>query len=158
MGFISQETFPLPNLHSVLREFSREIHYGHGFKVLRGLPVTKHTREENVIIYAGVSSHIAPVRARQDNNFEGKPADVVLNHIKDLSLVVDKSLIGAPAYTADKQVFHTDSGDIVSLFALSTSAKGGQSKLASTWRVYNELAATRPDLIRTLSEPWVADK
>ncbi|EHL03125.1 hypothetical protein M7I_0817 [Glarea lozoyensis 74030] len=99
----------------------------------------------------------SPQRGRQDNTFDGKPADVVLNHIKDLSLVVDKSLIGAPAYTADKQVFHTDSGDVVSLFALNTSASGGQSKLASTWRVYNELAATRPDLIRTLSETWVAD-
>jgi hypothetical protein len=158
LGFISQETFPLPKLHSVLRDFSTEIHYGHGFKVLRGLPVNKHTREENIIIYAGVSSHVAPQRARQDNQFDGKPADVMLNHIKDLSLQVDKGLIGAPAYTADKQVFHTDSGDVVSLFALNTSASGGQSKLASTWRVYNELAATRPDLIQTLSETWVADK
>jgi hypothetical protein len=158
LGFISQETFPLPKLHLVLRDFSTEIHFGHGFKVLRGIQVTKFTREENIIIYAGISSHVAPQRARQDNNIDGKPADVVINHIKDLRGTFDKSLIGTPAYTAEKQVFHTDSGDIVSLFALDTSASGGQSKLASTWRVYNELAATRPDLIRTLSEPWVADK
>ena len=158
LGFISQDTFPLPRLHSALRGISHELHHGHGFKVLRGLPVSKHTREENIIIYAGVSSHIAPVRGRQDNKFEGQPADVVLNHIKDLSTTVDKDKIGAPAYTTDKQVFHTDAGDIVSLFALSTAAKGGVSRLASTWRVYNELAVTRPDLIRTLSEAWPADK
>jgi len=158
LGFISQETFPLPKLHLALREISFELHHGHGFKVLRGLPVGNHTREENIIIYAGVSSHIASVRGRQDNNFEGKPADVVLNHIKDLSTTTDKDKIGAPAYTTDKQVFHTDSGDIVSLFALSTAAEGGVSRLASTWRVYNELAKTRPDLVRTLAEPWPADK
>ena len=52
----------------------------------------------------------------------------------------------------------TDAGDIVSLFALSTAAEGGTSRLASTWRVYNELAATRPDLLETLSEPWLADR
>lgn len=142
----------------MLREISFELHHGHGFKVLRGLPVSKHNREENLIIYAGVSSHIASIRGRQDNQYEGKPADVVLNHIKDLSSTADKDKIGAPAYTTDKQVFHTDSGDIVSLFALSTAAEGGVSRLASTWRVYNELAETRPDLIRTLAEPWPADK
>ncbi|TAQ88462.1 hypothetical protein B7494_g3245 [Chlorociboria aeruginascens] len=157
LGFVTQETFPLPKLHPILRSISRELHSGHGFKVLRGLPVTKHSREENILIYAGVSSHIASQRGRQDNKHAGKPADVVLNHIKDLSATADKDRIGAPAYTTDKQVFHTDAGDIVSLFALSTAAVGGQSKLASSWRVYNELAATRPDLIRTLAEPWVAD-
>lgn len=148
----------MPTLHPVLRDISRELHLGHGFKVLRGLPVTKHSPEENIIIYAGVSSHIAPVRGRQDHKYEGKQADVVLNHIKDLSTTADGNRIGAPAYTADKQVFHTDSGDIVSLFALSTAAEGGQSKLASSWRVYNELASTRPDLIRTLAEDWVFDR
>ncbi|KIW19444.1 hypothetical protein PV08_00016 [Exophiala spinifera] len=157
LGFIDQDTFPLPTLHSALREVSFELHHGHGFKVLRGLPVSKHTREENIIIYAGVSSHSAAVRGRQDNQFEGKPADVVLNHIKDLSTTADKDKIGAPAYTTDKQVFRTDSGDIVALFALSTAAEGGVSRLASTWRVYNELAKTRPDLIRTLAEPWPAE-
>lgn len=140
-----------------MRDISRELHNGHGFKVLRGLPVKQHSREDNVIIYAGVSSHIAPARGRQDHQFEGKPADVVMNHIKNLSDTADAHRIGAPAYTTDKQVFHTDSGHIVSLFALDVAAEGGQSKLASSWQVYNELAATRPDLIKTLAEPWVVD-
>jgi len=157
LGFISERTFPLPKLHPILRDISRELHSGYGFKVIRGLPVDKYTREENFIIYAGVSSHIAPFRGRQDNQFNGEPADVVLNHIKDLSNTQEKHLIGAPAYTTDKQVFHTDAGDIVSLLCLSPAAEGGRSKVASNWRVYNELAATRPDLIKTLSEDWVAD-
>lgn len=133
------------------------MHFGHGFFVIRGLKVDEHTREENIIIYAGLSSHIASQRGRQDqfSPFDGSPADVVLTHIKDLSNLPElKGTIGSPAYTTDKQVFHTDSGDIVSLFALETALEGGASKLASTWRVYNELAAKRPDLIHTLSQPW----
>lgn len=154
LGHISPGTFPLTSLHTKLRNISKEIHRGFGFKVVRGLPVDKHTREENIIIYAGLASHIAPIRGRQDSSYDGKPADVVLNHIKDLSGVYDAHKIGAPAYTADKQVFHTDSGDIIALLCLEEAAEGGQSKVSSSWRVYNELAATRPDLIRTLAEDW----
>ena len=158
LGYISQETFPLYRVRKALREISDEVHNGRGFKVLRGLPVDQHTREENVIIYAGVSAHVAPIRGRQDHQFEGKPADVVLNHIKDMSKIVDASQIGAPAYTTEKQVFHTDAGDVIALFCLETAAKGGQSKLSSSWKVYNKLAETRPDLVRTLAEPWAAEK
>ncbi|KAK3381750.1 hypothetical protein B0H63DRAFT_511500 [Podospora didyma] len=157
LGYINQETFPLPKLHATLREISKEIHTGHGLKVIRGVPVTEHPREENIIIYAGISSHIGPIRARQDHEYNGEPADVVLAHIKDLTTNVDASSIGAPAYTAEKQVFHTDTGDVIGLFALGEAEEGGQSYLSSSWRVYNELAATRPDLIRTLAEPWAFD-
>ena len=38
------------------------------------------------------------------------------------------------------------------------AAEGGQSKLSSSWRIYNELAETRLDLIATLAEDWVAEK
>ncbi|KAI9925081.1 hypothetical protein ASPWEDRAFT_119128 [Aspergillus wentii DTO 134E9] len=155
---INQETFPLPTLHATLRGISHEIHNGHGFKVVRGIPVDKYTREQNVIIYTGVSSHVAPIRGRQDNTWQGKPADVILAHIKDLSRKVDAKHIGAPVYTAEKQVFHTDSGDVIGLFALSESAEGGESYLASAGKVYNELAETRPDLIHTLAEDWAFDE
>lgn len=151
---ISAETFPLPTLHPELRRLSHELHSGHGFFVIRGVKVDKHTREENIIIYTGISAHIAATRGRQDHKYNGKPADVVLTHIKDLSSADPDKIIGSPAYTTDKQVFHTDSGDIVSLFALETARSGGASKLTSTWRVYNEIARTRPDLIHTLTQPW----
>jgi hypothetical protein len=147
-------------LHAELRGLSYELHLGHGFFVLRGLDVDKYTREENIIIYTGISSHIGSIRGRQDAYLDGKRADVVIGHIKDVrsGLGDGKNIkIGTPAYTADKQVFHTDSGDIVSLFALSTAAEGGASRLASTWRVYNHLAAARPDLIHTLSGDWEAE-
>lgn len=158
LGQLNQETFVLPKLHDTLRAISREIHQGHGFKVVRGVPVDKYTREENIIVYAGLASHIAPVRGRQDHLWQGKPADVVISHIKDISREVDANRIGAPAYTAEKQVFHTDAGDVIALFALGEAAEGGQSYLSSSWHVYNELAATRPDLIRTLAEPWASDE
>jgi hypothetical protein len=157
LGFINQSTFPLSNLHTTLRAISREIHQTFGFKVIRGIPVDSYTREETFVIYAGLASHIASTRGRQDHQWEGKPADVVVNHIKDLSTSVSASKIGAPAYTTDKQVFHTDSGDVIALLCLETAAEGGQSKLSSSWRVYNHLAEHRPDIVRALAEPWATE-
>jgi len=151
LGYLSPETFPLPTLAPELKKLSEELHNGRGFFVLRTIPVDSYTREENVIIYAGVSSHIASRRGVQDTG------DIVLAHIKDLTKTHPAKTIGAPAYTQDKQVFHTDIGDIISLYVLETAKEGGTSRISSSWRVYNELAETRPDLIGTLTEEWTLD-
>lgn len=59
------------------------------------------------------------------------------------------------AYTDGEVIFHTDMGDMVSLFALSEPVGGGESLTASGWRMYNELARTRPDLIHVLADDWL---
>lgn len=127
--------------------------------MLRGLLVDNYSRQDNIIIFNGVSSYVGDVRGRQDSKMvDGARQSSMMNHIKDLTHTPVSGLIGAPAYTADHQVFHCDSGDIISLFCLSPAAQGGESKLASSWTVYNELAAKRPDLIRVLAaDDWVVD-
>ncbi|KDR86131.1 hypothetical protein GALMADRAFT_52396 [Galerina marginata CBS 339.88] len=150
-GHISPQTFPLPTLGPILKDLAKELHTGRGFFVLRTIPVDSYSRDDNILIYAGLSAHIANKRGVQDLG------DSVLAHIKDLTQTHPLKSIGAPAYTTDKQVFHTDAGDIISLFVLETAADGGLSRISSSWRVYNELAETRPDLIKTLAEPWPFD-
>jgi len=61
------------------------------------------------------------------------------------------------SHTSEAQPFHSDLGDILCLYVLSTPNNGGESYVASAAKVYNEIAATRPDLIRTMAEPWVFD-
>ncbi|GES60772.1 putative TfdA family oxidoreductase [Aspergillus terreus] len=157
LGYIDEVTFPLPGLRPVLRALSKDLHFGRGFFVLRGLRVENYSREENIIIYAGVSSHIGSIRGRQEDTRFTNGTSLVLSHIKDLSGSVDKGRIGAPSNTADKQVFHTDVGDIVSLMCLQPAAEGGESYLSSSWLVYNILARERPDLIHTLAQDWPVD-
>lgn len=157
LGHISQATFPLPVLHSTLRELSREIHSDRGFVVLRGLRIDSHTREDNIIIYTGVSSYIGSIRGRQQDTRLSNGTSPVISHIKDITSTTDKGKIGAPSNTPDKQVFHTDAGDIVSLLCLQAAAEGGESYLASSWLVYNILAKERPDLVRTLASDWPLD-
>ncbi|RAK82239.1 Clavaminate synthase-like protein [Aspergillus fijiensis CBS 313.89] len=153
-GAIDQSTFPLPTLHDRLRQQSRELHLGRGFFVLRGLRIDHYSREDNIIIYAGVSAHVGNIRGRQEDQRFSSGTSLVLSHIKDITRTTRAGTIGAPSNTADKQVFHTDAGDIVSLLCLHPAAAGGESKIASSWLVYNILARERPDLIHTLSQDW----
>ncbi|CAA7269759.1 unnamed protein product [Cyclocybe aegerita] len=152
LGYLSPSTFPLPTLGPILKDLSHELHTGRGFFVVKTIPVDAYTREENTIIYAGVSSYVGPLRGVQD--LDGVS---VVGHIKDLTQTHPLKSIGFPAWTTDKQVFHTDAGDIISLYVLETAEEGGVSRIGSSWRVYNELAETRPDLIKTLAEPWPLD-
>jgi len=157
LGYIDQSTFPLPTLHPTLRDLSKELHNGRGFFVLRGLRIDDYSREDNIIIYTGVSSHIGSIRGRQQDTRLENGKSPVISHIKDITSTADRAQIGAPSNTADKQVFHTDAGDIISLLCLSPAAEGGESYLSSSWNVYNILAKERPDLIHTLSQDWPVD-
>ncbi|KAK6829137.1 hypothetical protein RU639_003327 [Aspergillus parasiticus] len=154
MEALNPSTFPLPGLSSILRSVSGNLHSGYGFTLIRGVPVERYTREENMIIYVGISSHIGAMRGRQDHQFKGQPADVMLAHITDMRRPGAEQNYALAAYTDSEVVFHTDVGDIVSLFVLSEPANGGESLLASGWTVYNALAENRPDLVRVLAEDW----
>lgn len=55
--------------------------------------------------------------------------------------------------------FHTDTGSILGLHCRGRASMGGQSKIASSAHIYNEIARVRPDLIRTLAETnWPFDR
>ncbi|KAJ5947176.1 hypothetical protein N7466_000191 [Penicillium verhagenii] len=151
---LGPSTFPLPSLHPTLRSASDNLHSGYGFTLIRGVPVDQYSREENIIIYVGISAHIAVIRGRQDHQFEGHPADVMMAHITDMRRPGDVQDFALAAYADGEVVYHTDVGDIVSLFVLSGPLNGGESLLASAWTVYNALAETRPDLICVLAEDW----
>ncbi|RAQ41831.1 hypothetical protein AFGD_001068 [Aspergillus flavus] len=155
LELLSPATFPLPSLHSVLRGVSDNIHKGTGFSLVRGIPVDRYSAEENMIIYVGISSHIGRMRGRQGYQYNVSPVDVVVTHITDMRPPSDPTLsVRVAGYTNEDMPFHTDDGDIVSLFALGEPAEGGESQLASGWRVYNELARTRPDIIQVLASDW----
>ncbi|KAJ7184422.1 hypothetical protein C8R46DRAFT_882914 [Mycena filopes] len=154
LGYITRDTFPLPTLSAELRKLAEVLYSGRGFFVLREIPIDKYTRRQLAIVYAGLSAHVGSERGRQDGT------NAVLAHIKDLrvSHAHEAGGIGNAAYTTDKQVFHTDIGDLIALLGIQTSAHGGVSRLSSGGRVYNEIARTRPDLITVLKEPWPLDR
>ena len=54
--------------------------------------------------------------------------------------------------------YHTDSADIVALLCLQTAKSGGESFIASSMTVYNEILKRRPDLIGAAFLPFPTDR
>jgi len=60
--------------------------------------------------------------------------------------------------TRARQDFHTDGSDLVGLLCLQRAMSGGESRIASSATVYNELLRRRPDLIEVLYSPFFWDR
>jgi hypothetical protein len=148
---ITKEDFQLPNLSKKLREIQNEVINGRGFALIRGLPVENWPIKQSATAYYGIGMHIGKARSQ---NAMGH----ILGHVRDLGrdAVNDKN---ARIYqTRERQNFHTDSCDVVSLLCLKTSKTGGASALVSSMTIYNEMYDRRPDLLRLLFEPFATDR
>ncbi|OTA89507.1 hypothetical protein M434DRAFT_106935 [Hypoxylon sp. CO27-5] len=142
---ITKATFPLPQLGKHLDQICQDVYHGRGFAIIRGLDPEAYSLEDLTLVYLGISSYIAERRGKQDQRGS------MLLHVIKRNETDDQ-------YGEDKP-FHTDTvTDTLCLFTRSLAVEGGQSILASSWTVYNELAATRPDLIHVLAKPdWPFD-
>ncbi len=63
---VDETNFPLPTLSPRLKQFAQSLHNNNGFLLLRGLDSKKYTAEDNLVIFLGISSHIANERGVQD--------------------------------------------------------------------------------------------
>ncbi|RDI78681.1 hypothetical protein Vi05172_g11250 [Venturia inaequalis] len=150
---VSKETFPLPNLGKKLEQIALDLHCRRGFSVIRGLDPRDYCVIENTIIYLGITSYIAEKRGCQDSSGN------MMIHVKDLGKQVLKAELRQSPFASNAQPFHNDVCDILAMYVQEQAADGGESHLASCAKIYNEIAATRPDVIHTLAAPnWVFDK
>ncbi|RDA94931.1 hypothetical protein CP533_0097 [Ophiocordyceps camponoti-saundersi (nom. inval.)] len=145
---VSSENFPLPRLGRVLWQAAQWIHQGHGFVVFRGLDPALHSVEENVIIYLGLSSHVADVRGLQDKKGN------VLSHITSSKLWDVPMEKRHGIHSNQSLPFHTDMGcDILALQVRQNATSGGCTSLSSAWTVFNHLVREEPDTAATLLTP-----
>ncbi|PNY20677.1 Uncharacterized protein TCAP_07321 [Tolypocladium capitatum] len=153
---ITRENFPLPNLGPKLNQLRRDIHEGRGFGLIRGLNPRKYPVEDLTMLHLGIQSHVANRQGRQDKkgnmlvqvgnaHTDGQPVHIVADDST-------KERSGHHRHSTAAITFHNEeAGDIVSWLTRSTAAKGGKCIIASAYTVYNVLAASRPDLVRTLA-------
>ena len=147
---LTRESFRLPRLGAVLRGILEELLEGRGFILMRGLPVERMTREEQAIAYLGMGSWLGRFRSQ---NAKGH----LLGHVKDLGLDINDPNVRY-YQTTRRLEYHTDSVDLVGLLCLKTSKAGGESYLASSMTVYNEILKKNPDALPALFQPFPTDR
>ena len=150
IGLLTVPTFVLPRLAPKLTDLRNELKDGIGFRLIRGLPVGELTPAQIATIFCGIGTHIGALRSQ---NAQGH----LLGHVRDVG--ADPQDYRTRIYqTNARQTFHTDSSDAVALLCLRDGMEGGNSLLASSVTIYNEIASRAPELLPRLFDPIATDR
>ena len=131
-----------PALDSDLARVFDEIQDGRGIVIVRGIPVTDHSADDVSAMFWAIGTHFGRGVSQSARG------DV-------LGLVQDETLPGqaesARGYTSRRELsLHVDLGQIVGLMCVRQARAGGFSQYAPGLTIYNEILATRPDLMPVL--------
>lgn len=140
-----REDFPLPTLAHRLEDLKQQLLNGRGFMLVRNVPVHRYTTRQSAAAFLGLGRYLGePV----SQNGKGH----ILGHVKNLG--VDFNDPETRGYQTNSQLsFHTDFSDLVGLLCLHTPKSGGESSIASSTTVWNEMVQRQPELARALTAP-----
>jgi len=130
----------LPELAETLADIHRQVYFGRGVVLLRGLPMDEIDENEAAVAVWALGSHFGR-RAAQSALGD------VLGRVE-----VDPNLQQAwRGYrSSSKSRFHTDHVDGLGLACVRPANSGGSSRVVSATAIHNALAAERPDLLPAL--------
>ncbi len=163
---VTQNDFPLDRLARTMADIRKELLEGRGFALLRGLPVDDLSREEIALVYWGLGTYIGYAVPQ---NGRGQ----ILVHVLDKggrtdAAYTEQSSLGEKnaflnpkqrAYYSNQRLFyHVDWADIIGLLCLHPAMTGGESRFVSSIALHNAIMERRPDLLRTLYEPYWVDR
>jgi len=142
---ITAESFPLPNLKHVLADIRRELIDGRGIVMVRDFPIDRLDRESVALAYMGFGAYLGEKMVQNKHGH-------VLGHVKDLGETYGTT---GRSYNTNAQVrFHSDACDYVGLLCLHPAKKGGNSRVASSVTLYNNMLERRPDLVDVLTRDF----
>jgi hypothetical protein len=150
VGTLTAVDFPLPGLVGDIAQWTAELAGGLGFLLISGFPIEQLSEAETEVAYVGLGAHLGrPVG-------QNKAGDL-LTHIRDERLPPGGTKVRLYR-TNERQDFHTDGADIIGLLCLRKARHGGESRIASSGGVYNEILRRRPDLLEVLYRPMCWDR
>lgn len=142
---VDRSCFPLTGLAGILEDVRRELIDGRGLVMIRKFPVDRFDPQGVAIAFMGFGSYLGD---KMMQNRHGH----VLGHVKDLGENYETS---GRAYNTNAELrFHSDACDYVGLLCLHAAKSGGESRVASSVTVYNEILERRPDLAKVLCEDF----
>ena len=135
---LTRDQFPLGSLAAVLAAIDRTA----GYCLIRGIPVEHYSLQEACIVLCGLGAQFGRLMPQDSSG-------AVIHHVRAGGIAPARGYqtsLGLP--------FHSDSCDTVGLLSIRAARSGGLSSMASARAVHDAIAETRPDLLRTLYEPF----
>lgn len=119
-----------------------------GMCLMKGLPVDRWSEDESKLAYWGMGLYMGVARTQN-------PASQVMNDVRDEGATYKAPNGRSRGYNTNAGLdFHMDSADIVALLCRRTAKAGGESMVASTIAVAEEVGRRRPDLLEVLAQPF----
>ena len=147
---VTRDNFPLPSLSGQIERWVETLDNGRGFLLLRAFPTDVLSPDATELAYVGLGTRLGRAVSQ---NADGD----LLGHVRDDGVRRDSPAVRLYR-TNQRQDFHTDGADLVGLLCLHGAKAGGESRIASSYAVYNEMLARRPDLVDVLYEPLYWDR
>jgi hypothetical protein len=148
---IGPEQFPLGQLGVSLKAIRRELETGIGFCRIRGIPIERYSVPDAGVLLCGIGAHFG---RQMPQNAKGE----VLNHVRDSGLAATVGERTRGYQSGMALPFHSDSCDIVGLLCICGAKSGGLSAFASSYAIHNSIFSERPDLLRSLYQPFYIDR
>jgi len=134
------ESVEIPSLRSGLDSVRDALSRGYGLSLVRGLDASRFGTEELKMALLVIGRHLGLVGPQE-------------HRAKGIAEVMDvKPTDGAKYYyhVGGPLPMHMDPVDVVGLLCIRKARKGGESLIASSMAVHNEMLRTRPDLLQIL--------
>ena len=132
--------FALDAIAADLGAWRDEVLHGRGFVVLRGLDGGRYTPDELATIFWGLGLHLGRAVSQS-------PMGDRIGHVTDVGGQDRRER----AYRNSRELtMHTDRCDVIGMLCLTKAMRGGVSAYASAHTVYNDILATRPELLDPL--------
>ena len=151
---VRREDFPLPGLEPWLADVGRELEWGRGIVLLRGLPVARYSEEQLRIIWWGLGTHLGTA---VHQNAHGELIGEVRDEVRRYGEVIQPAVPAAEGVTSRAKArssgplrWHTDRCDVVGLLCVRAARAGGISRVVSVPAVANAIRERRPDLLALL--------
>ncbi|HMH50739.1 MAG TPA: TauD/TfdA family dioxygenase [Candidatus Acidoferrum sp.] len=137
---VTARDFALDGIAGDIAAWRDEVLHGRGFIVLREFPRDRYSPDDLGMLFFGLGTHFG--RAVSQSSMGDR-----LGHVIDVG---GKDRRERAYRTSRELTLHTDRCDVVGMLCLQKAVSGGLSGYASAHTIYNEILATRPELLDPL--------
>ena len=137
---LTARDFALESIAADVAAWRDEVRHGRGFIVLKEFPRHRYTDDELGTLFFCLGTHFG--RAVSQSSMGDR-----LGHVVDVGGKDRRER----AYRNSRELtLHTDRADIVGMLCIRKAVEGGLSGYASAHTIYNEILASRPELLEPL--------